>query len=69
MVNKGFIIAFPITFIIFIGYMVIQVLCAFEFLASSLAKIMKILNQIFKSTFTHNFPLVTQFRFSPLLLA
>jgi len=28
MVNKGFIIAFPITFIIFIGYMVIQVLTA-----------------------------------------
>ena len=26
MVNKGFIIAFPITFIIFIGYMVIQVI-------------------------------------------
>ena len=25
MVNKGFIIAFPIAFIIFIGYMVIQV--------------------------------------------
>ena len=42
MVNRGFIIAFPITFIIFISYMVIQVLrpsaitCTFKILSKSL---------------------------------